>query len=289
MSKDERYMKHMGELLVFHKMINQAEDLTEDNFDELIMEFQERAEIMVDGDPGWETLWHLQYPWVLQNRKLLFVRCEADKIPGSQGYDYLLLREDAAENFRALRREIVELGGAISSAGGKRSLSVGASAGRSSTSMHYPGLAFDLAIDSGFFKPTIDRFVITRGEDGYWNVWCRAEGGREKKLNAVYWDGWGSGVDKEKTVQGTFINFTELCIKHGFHPIRPRKSFSRPSGRKYLGCEWWHFQASDLLTPRLSQFGIELLKIEDYTPEHIQAVNENIWSRKRVIYRIDWF
>lgn len=288
MSKDTRYMQRLGELLVFHEIIDRPEDLTEDNFYDTIMAFQEKADILIDGDPRWETLWYLQYPWALQFQKLPFVRCGADKINGIEGFDHLMLRKDAAEKYNAVRQEVLDRGGVITTSGGKRSLSQTASAGRSSTSMHYPGLAFDLALVSGFFKPDIDPFVITRGENGYWVVWCRADRGDEEELNAVYWEGWTSGIDLEKTVQGKFINFTEICAKHGFYPIRPRKGFTRPENKKYISCEWWHFQANDLLVPELSQFGIELLKIEGYSPEHIRTTSEDVWSRRRVIYRINW-
>lgn len=289
MSDDTRYMEQMGELLVFHKIINLPEELTGDNFEALVMEFQEKVDILDDGKVGPETLWYLQYPWVMQAQKLLFVKCEADKVPGSQGYDYYLLREDAAERYRAIRNEVVEQGGLITSAGGKRPLGEGAGTGRSATSMHYTGLAFDLATDSGFFRPDTDPFVVTRGDDGYWEIWCRASRGEDRELEAVYWTGWNGGIDKEKTVEGKFINFTGICGKHGFYPIRPRSSFTRSVNRKYISSEWWHFQANDLLIPKLSQFGIELLKIEDYTPEHIQVTNEHAWSRRRAIYQKTWF
>lgn len=288
MSNNSRYMKRLGELLVFHRIINSPEELKEENFDEKIMEFQEKEDIRIDADPGEDTLWHLQYPWVLQSEKLLFVRCEADQVPGSGGYSSLLLREDAAENYRALRQDVLDHRGVITTAGGKRSLSTGANASRSATSMHYTGLAFDLAIDSGFFSPDNDTFVITRGEDGYWVVWCRASGGEETELKAVYWESWNSGVDLEKTIEGKYINFTEICAKHGFYPIRPRSGFTRSYDRKYLSAEWWHFQANDLLIPNLSQFGIELLRIEDYTPEFIKTSNEHIWSKKNAIFKVDW-
>ncbi len=47
MSKDARYMQRLGELLVFFEIINRPEELTEENFDDTIMVFQEKADILV--------------------------------------------------------------------------------------------------------------------------------------------------------------------------------------------------------------------------------------------------
>jgi len=289
MSKQKQYMSKLGELLVFHRVINEPEELTENNFDEIVMEFQDRADILMDGDPDEETLWALQYPWALQAPKMLFERCEADLVPDYDGFDNLTLRSDAAERYRKLRRTVKDLSGVITTAGGKRPLSAQANASRSAKSMHYPGLAFDLSTTSGFFKPEVDPYVITRGDEAnYWIVWCRAHGGQDMEFEAVYWKNWNSGVDLKTIVQDKFINFTELCIEHGFYPIKPRQAFLRQQNRKYLSSEWWHFQANDLLIPNLSQFGIELLKIEDYTRDYIISANENIWSNRKVIFKKSW-
>jgi hypothetical protein len=283
------YLKRIAELLLFHRIIDKLEDLTKNNLADYIMQFQAKENILVDGIIGQETLWRLQYPWVLQSQKLLFVRCEADIVPGIEGYQKVDLREDAAERYRLLRDEVLNRGGVITTAGGKRPLSMGANPHRSAKSMHYPGLAFDLALSSGFFKPKSDPFVITRGEDTFWIVWCRAEGGDEMELDSVYWRSWETnGRDLKKKVRGKFINFTKLCKKHGFYPINPRRAFTRSSERKYLSCEWWHFQATDLLIPNLSQFGIELLRIDGYTTNSIPAESENVWSNRKLIYKVHW-
>jgi len=289
MQREANFMKRMGELLAFHKIINRPEDLNDDNFDESIVEFQEKVDIMSDGNPKWETLWQLQFPWIQQQPKLNFVKCDADKLPGIEGYEHLLLRQDAAERYNELRNEVLSLGGVIPTAGGKRDLSEGAALGRSATSMHYPGLAFDLAGGAGFFKPDTDPFVITLGGSGYWEAWCRAPRGQETKLNALYWDDTTSAKDRTKTIQGKFFSFTKTAAKHGFTPIRPRLSFTRAKDRKYIGCEWWHFQANDLLIPNLSQLGIELMRIAEYTPEYIRNANDTVWGRKQAIFQQDWF
>lgn len=289
MTSEPAYLERFGELLVFHRLINSPGQLTSENFTEAVIAFQAKEDILVDGVVGPETLWRLQKAWVIQAEKLLFVRCEADVVPGVDGFETLDLRADAAERYRALRREVTEGGGVITTAGGKRALTAGANANRSAKSMHYTGLAMDLATTSGFFKPDTDPFVVTRGEDTYWNVWCRGPGGEDRELEAIYWQSWNSGKDLKKDVAGTFLDFTDLCRKHGFHPIGPRSSFLRETDRKYLSAEWWHFQANDLLIPELSQLGIEMLMIDGYAPEHIQAANQGLWGNRKAVYGKDWF
>lgn len=281
-------MKQMGELLTFHKIINRPQDLTNGNVNDLIVEFQEKIDIMADGSPKWETLWQMQYPWILEQPKLPFVQCDADQLPGISGEDHVWLRADAAEQYNALRKEVLSLGGVLPVDGGKRELSEKESTGKSITSLHYIGLAFDLPSTAGFFKPDTDPFVITAGGNGYWEIWLRAKDGKDIKLNVFYWDDPNSGVDRTKTVAGKFLNFTKLCAKYGFQPIRPRLSFTRAKDRKYIGCEWWHFQSHETLISNLSQLGIELLRIEGYTPELIQKTNEALWGRKQAIYQVDW-
>jgi len=289
MGRDLRYMSRMSELLIFHKIITHSGELTDDIFEDVVEAFQEKVDILVDGDPGPETLWRLQEPWTTQQHGLLFVRCAADIVPGVEGFDQLLLREDAAERYRALKQDVNDLGGVVTTAGGKRPLNADVNTNRSAKSMHYSGLAFDLAVTSGFFKPETDPYVISRTDDGGWTVWCRASEGKERSVKAVWWSNWNSGKDLSKRVTDRFVNFTELCAAHGFAPIKPRKPFTRLENRKYLASEWWHFQAADLLIPNLSQFGIELLRIEDYTAESICSASENIWANRKAIFQKQWF
>lgn len=289
MSDRTEYLRRLGGLLVFHQVIQAPEELREDNFKEVVTRFQEKAGLFTDGKPGMDTLWALQQPWVEQSPKHDFVECQADVVPGyEEGLPVTHLRADAAERYQRLRAEVLSLGGHVTSDGGRRPLNAEVNANRSPTSMHYTGLAFDLFTDSGFFKPERDPFVVTRGAETYWEVWCRAEGGEDKQLEAMYWKNSSSGVDLKKTISGKFINFTELCARYGFRPIGPRTPFTRATDRKYLSAEWWHFQCGELLTPNLSQFGIELLKINHYTPAHIRAQNENIWNNRKRIYQQNW-
>ena len=287
----QQAMTYFSELLIFHKIMNAQEVLTDDSFEDHIEQFQAKEGLLVDGIVGPETLWHLQELYARQSTKLPFVKCVADIEPGGEGFDSLELRQGAAEKFNLLRKEISDLGGLVTTAGGKRALTAGVGANRSAKSMHYTGLAFDLATTSGFFNPSKDPFILTRTNSGsnYWTLWSRASGGKDMELDAVHWKNWNSGKDLTKKIKGHFVNFTQACKRHGFHPISPRRSFTRSTDRNYLGSEWWHFQANDLLIPQISQFGIELLKIEGYTQEFIESQNSNIWGNRKSVYKKTWF
>lgn len=288
-NESPEYLRKLGELLVFHDILTAPDELTSANLKEVVTAFQEQKNLFADGVPGRNTLWALQNPWVKTLPKHSLIECAADVAPGyEEGLSSTTLRQDAAERFKSIREEIHEAGGLVTSDGGLRELTAEVNSSRSATSMHYTGLAFDLYTSSGFFKPVQDPFVITRGEDTFWIVWCRATNGEQKELKAVYWKHWNSGVDLIKTVSGRFVNFTEICVRHGFHPIGPRPSFTRQHDREYLSAEWWHFQCNDLLIPNLSQFGIELQKINGYTPNFIESKSADVWDNRRVIYKHNW-
>jgi hypothetical protein len=176
--------------------------------------------------------------------KLSWVKCPADKFPGRDGYTRVTLRSDAGEAYNALYEEVHSLGGIITSAGGRRGLASKAGAARSKKSMHYTGLAFDMALPTGMKDPAVDPYVIEDIGGRRWRVWMRCEGGEEKTIEGSY--------DK-------FVDFTALALKHGFHSIRARRSFF--TGGSYGGAEWWHFQYERALTPGVSKFGEELLKV----------------------------
>ena len=291
MSYKKDFLDLLETHLKFHKVIDSNTNITNRNVKTHVMAFQEKADILVDGIIGPETLWELQFPMVINSEKLQWTRCEADKIQGIDGFDNFILREDAAKNYNALRQEILDQGGKITSSGGKRQLNAGVNKHRSAKSMHYTGLAIDLSINSGFFRPKTDPFVMVKnpaGSDTYWQVYCRAPGGEHRQLEVTYWDSWNSGKDKKMSVKGNFIDFTATAIAHGFSPIGPRSAYLRSSNKLYLSSEWWHFQANALLVDGFSQFGIELLKIEDYSPEFIRMINPNIWNNKKALFGKNW-
>jgi hypothetical protein len=287
---DLRYFPKIAEILRFHGVITNESELNATNFRELIRDFQGRKGLTRDGLPGPVTNWALQAEFYLAQKKLPVERCEADQPVGSKGYESLRLRADTAGRFRALRDEINASGGVVTTAGGLRQLSASVGPGRSKTSQHYRGGAFDLALSDGLSLPDRDPYVtvnpgVLRGDRERWTVYARADDGEEMELDAVCQKSWDSKAIREVTVRGRFINFTELARKHGFQPIRPRTRFVRDG--KTLSAEWWHFQDEESLIPGLSQFGIELNRIDDddYQPDRLDVAHPELWSERRRVFQ----
>ena len=194
------------------------------------------------------------------DEKLSWVKCPADKFPGRAGYTRVTLRSDAAEAYNTLYQEVQDLGGYLTSAGGRRGLASKAGAARSKKSMHYVGLAFDMALPTGMYKPEKAPYVIEDVGNRRWKVWMRCDKGEEMTVEGTYVTRSGGKTKlNKKEVTDKFVDFTALAKKHGFHSIRARSSFFR--GGSYGGAEWWHFQYERGLTVGESTFGEELLKV----------------------------
>ena len=262
--------------------------------------FQESVKIHADGIVGRNTLKNINEELDKENfsdlkfeigdpedcpdpdKRYKWVRVPADQVEGSKGYNRFTIREDAAEAYKALREEVLELGGVITSAGGKRSLTDSRkSKSRSTKSLHYVGLAIDLALDSGMGRsPEKQHFVIEDAGDRHWNVWCKTENPDvpERTIEAYTYH------HVNKTVTGRFFSFTELAKKHGWFPIRARGWFMR--GGKPSGAEWWHCQYNKALAEGKSQFGTELLRL--YSREECEKFA--YWEdSKCCTFGVDWF
>ena len=214
--------------------------------------------------------------------KLSWTKVDADQIKGSNGYSRFYLREDAAEAYNALRSDVLALGGVITSAGAKRPITDSKRmASRSVKSLHYTGLALDLALDSGMNNPKKERFVIEELDDRRWNVWCRTE---NEDVPVKRLEGYTYSNTKV-VVEDRFFSFTDLAKKHGFEPIRSRRYFK--TGGSYLGAEWWHFQYEKALTPGVSTFGGELLKV--YSLSELKSKFEPWEITKNAVWKESWF
>ncbi|MCB1177001.1 MAG: hypothetical protein KDK36_05420 [Leptospiraceae bacterium] len=287
----------LSECLIHHSIISKPEDLNNKNQSDLIKQFQTTKGLTADGVPGPDTLWALQEEVILSKDKLKLVEVPVDKFDGIWGLEKGVFREDAATKFEALKNDVHEKGGKIGLSAGIRDIKIVAGRGQSPTSMHYPGLAFDLNIKAGFFNPDNDIYVMTKVPTPHksdanryrWNVFCKSELGEEMDLEAYYWENEKSGVDLTKKIIGKFIDFTALAGKHGFSPIRPHSCFRRETNRFYICCEWWHFQLNELLTPKFSQFGVEIMKIDGFTPEFLQQTNPRIWEARKSVYFKTWW
>lgn len=261
--------------------------------------FQESRELLPDGIVGPGTLKDLNESLEEQGEEsLLFeigdapdpeetfikfpwVRVEADQVPASQGYSYFRLRKDAAEAYSNFREEVLSLGGVITSAGAKRSLSDSKkSKSRSQKSMHYVGLAFDMALDSAMNNPKKDRYVIEESEGRLWNVWCKTD---NESVPVRVIEGYTYHHTRQ-LVECRMFSITEIAKKHGFQPIGARRYFK--AGGHFAGAEWWHFQWERALTKGKSTFGGELLKL--YSLDECRAFAP--WEQsKNCTFGVDWF
>lgn len=285
-AQETGYFAALKDHLMRAGTIADAATVNRSNFHEHVAAFQRSASLSDDGLPGQDTLWALQRDWAL-SRNLNVRRVDADVWlrpplteaeydPDRHGYRSFRFREDAATLYEALRADVLAEGAIITSAGSFRDLGATVTAGRSSKSMHYSGLAFDLAPATGMRNPNVDPYIIT--EDGSrWRVWARTDSGTEQTLNAVV---WSSGSTSTRSVTAHVIDFTALAERHGFSRIGPRSTFPA----NYGSAEWWHFQANSLLVPWVSQFGIELLSLDRYSEAQVQAA-AGIWQNRKAIFK----
>jgi len=190
----------------------------------------------------------------------------------------IVVRSDVANSLTTAVTEINALGGKVVSAGGMRNLSVSGGSGRSKTSLHYLGLAFDLATNCGMRNPEKDLYVIVRSggtdQNPRWIVYCRSESpdAKEITLNAAVYKK-GIGIQEQK-VTGKFINVTEIMEKNGWKPISARSNWKN----NYMSCEWWHFEKTDSLKKGKTTFKSELEKLYDQ-----ETINKN-FSGDRASY-----
>ena len=228
---------------------------------------------------------------------LAWVKCPADKFEGRGGYNHLQMREDAAEAYNALYEAIHELGGIVTTAGGKRPLSSKSNPSRSRKSFHYTGLAFDLSTETAMRDPNVDPYLIEQDDSDEsgrtWRVWVACDDNPEivmRPVSAVVASSRKDAKGKRythietKVVQRRVVNFTKLAADYGFASIRCRSSFLR--GGSYMGAEWWHFQWTQPLTKGVSTFGGELRRV--YSLEKCQAFV--YWDEsKGCRFGVDWF
>jgi peptidoglycan hydrolase-like protein with peptidoglycan-binding domain len=227
-----------------------------------------------------------------------WVTCPADKVPGKDGYDKTILREDTAVAYKAFLEAVHALGGRVTSAGGKRALSTGGGANQSRKSMHYVGRAFDMALPTGMSNPDKDQFVLTRETESNrrWVVWCRSTLALNELLrlgidhDTVSGDkvmtGWyvAGGQVRQKNTSGLVFNLTELARSFGFEGISARPGFFNDAD--VTAAEWWHFQYTVGLLRGRTTFGEELLKV--YTQAECEAFL--FWDEaKDCRYGVDWF
>lgn len=274
----------------------------------LVQKFQAEKGLVPDGLVGEKTLAMLYGVFssnVLSPNKIslepktyIFSKCETDKYIDSstrklEGFLAMHLREDVAKSFNEAAQEMRSFGAIVTTAGGRRWFSAVVSANRSSTSLHYAGLAFDFAVGSAMQNINQDPYVVQRIAPRTYKVYARCN--QEKVTNENF--------PKEKTTikncvtyfdrikgktckEDYFIDVTALLDKYGFKPIRAREAFESNPKSSMTGAEWWHFQKEDVLVKNVSTFGGELLKIA--TESEIKKY-PHLWSSRNRVWQKDWF
>lgn len=241
----------------------------EDAYTTLVLEIMSPGSESVDG--------HVE--------RMHFVRCEADKIKGTEGYDRLYLRMDAADAYNKVLNQVHQWGGKLTSSGGKRALNVKLNSNRSATSFHYLGLALDLFIWSGMNNPKEDPYVIKVAdfEARRFEVYVRCNSNEVEDVAlsdvVVYKD---PGLQNRHSVTGPFKNLTAEFHNQGFEPIPARLRFIEDGYP--LAAEWWHFQFEAPLKPYVSNFGGELLRV--YSKQRLE--NTTPWRFRDRVFKVNW-
>jgi hypothetical protein len=313
-----------------------------------LMDFQRDQGVLVDGVLGPQTMTALEDAYTRHNlemdspgpdaltgfnpvgrplteaargaaaQRVAFVRVEADKPDGFiTGFPALQLRADIAKRYEAARAEVHSYGAWLTVSGGKRSLDSPVTIGRSATSLHYLGRAFDLYVYSGMIDPDRDSYVVQlppkgrqaiayreecnaiqdddaaasrsldRPDAWSWRIWARCQGEGSEQVPIVMIDNVVTYLDYrgERTgpIAGRFIDLTALMAKHGFKSSRPHPRFFDFRGDPIYS-DWWHFKCDDALIPQVSTFGGELLRV--YSEATLAGTPP--WENRHKIFGREW-
>lgn len=282
--------------------------------EEAVEEFQRLQDLYPDGVFGpasikkWNAIQKAEYQFTAAEPvpadpkeplvKLSWTNCVAD--PLCEGYSKLSLRSDTAVAYNLLRKDVLDLGGVITTAGGKRGLNQGASASRSKVSFHYTGRAMDLATYSGMQNPATDPYLVNQPDatSRKFEVWCKVLDDKAPQAATVetvtlpyvvscrqFKD--AKGLRRSQMTLGPWtgkaFNLTALMRKWDFTPINARRDFM--SGGSYAGAEWWHFSWTSGLVVGRSTFGEELLKVYSKT----ECERFIYWKEvSNAVFGIDW-
>lgn len=280
---EARYFGALSDHLRRAGAIGDGEQLDRATFEAAVRRHQRSVGLSEDGIPGQDFCWALQRDWATA-RELPVLRVEADRVGGSDGAGEFWIRSDLASDYQAMRAEVRDAGGVVTSAGGFRGLGAAVTPGRSRTSLHYAGLAIDLATDTGMQDPGRDAYLV-EVDGSKWRVWCRSDAAPLRELDAIV---CRSGAAESHRVSARAFDLTAIAERHGFARIGPRSSFPVD----YMAAEWWHFQYERALVPWLSQFGIELLSLasvrwggKTYVYDEAHLSDYDLWSSRQRMFR----
>lgn len=273
--------------------------------------FQEEHDLLADGIVGPATIralmvvensepWPSEAPW----RRMSVDRVRLTPLNG--GFASTRLRSDAAVSMAELQAECLALGGVgVTSAGGLRGLHAGGGAAQSRSSLHYCGLAHDLALPTTYrteknapylMVPMFDLADTSPSTRRRWQIFAVVPADHPitdarlecRTVNAV---GAATIAGKlvltQTPVHARVFDFTGLAQQHGWEFITSRRSAFRRAKRidattvqtdgTFTALEGWHMQYERALTAAgdasgspPSTFGGELMKI--YTPDQVKRL-----------------
>lgn len=270
--------------------------------EDAVSDWQDANELYSDGVFGKQSVlkWNAQMAAALQFTagaapralsslavpRLGLVRVQCDVL-GSNGFSSMMMRADVAVRYNAFRNELLALGSGLTSAGSIRGLGAGGGSAQSATSMHYAGLAWDMALGS-MMQSLNDPYVMEYLGNRRWRMWARCRVGAVPEVTLTV--KVCHTVNKvthltEHVVSGPYVNLTAMAEKHGFRPISSRPKFLK--GGAFTYAEVWHWQAEALLYRGVSTFGSELLKL--YSESQIRADFRGDWDKvKGYVFGEDW-
>jgi hypothetical protein len=270
-----------------------------DETENAVMNFQKSSGLLVDGVVGPVTMKELQEAYTRKMvelhaptataatpipERMQLLRVDAD--PWAAGYTGLYLRCDAAVAYSEVRKQVLALGGLLTTSGGIRELTQSGGPNRSMVSFHYLGLALDLFIYSGMIDPAHDPYVVAFDENDTQNrsfrVWARCSTSKVKPRKITRVVTYGQRDGSLPDIEGPFVDLTALFLDQGFSRIPPRPAFF--AGTSDMAAEWWHFQFEKPLFPHASTFGSELLKV--YSRSQLEGTDP--WAQRDRVFKVDW-
>ncbi|MGL4560973.1 MAG: hypothetical protein ACRCV0_01620 [Brevinema sp.] len=292
----QKYLVELSTYLVLHGIVQKSEEVDQENYQEFVKQFQSKHHLNVTGLTNVDTLWELQYPFVIEKPCYHITTIDVDTDTHVDCLKNFDLRNDICPAFSAAMAEVHQKCGKIFSSGSLRSLNAEVTPARSHTSLHYTGIALDLCINAGFTNPQTDPYVVVRERfdydtdnwkptDFYFKIYFRSPQGTKQKLKAIYWKNHKTGVDLFQEVEDNFICLTEIMQKHGFSTIPPRSGFLSDINRDYLSSEWWHFNHLCNITRGFSLFGIELIKTFGLD----KVEHSPVWNSRKAVFNYAGF
>lgn len=220
-------------------------------------------------------------------RPYQYVRVPADGIgTGRQvlSYSYTQISSEFEARYRAVYERATELGGWVTSGGGRRSLSASRPHG---IGMHNIGRAVDMAPYTGLYSnantdPNM-KYLIIRDRPGdmrskftTWAIVDTSKPGYDavkaaeaEAAGIIQNRTWTVDLVRSMSDQSTYtwtgkaFNLTQIFEQNGFVRISPIDDFLVHG--KFRGVEWWHYEIREGLVTGVTTIGDEIHKLYTYS------------------------